>query len=285
LLISVVVHGHREGYRIWGCRNNLKTIGLALDSYHERYGQFPPPYIADADGWPMHSWRVLILPYLSDTAALNVYQQYRLNEPWNSPHNQKLATQIPREFRCPTTNAIESDSPLDTHYVAVTGPGTAWPERAGMRREDMVDGCGNTVLLVEIADSNIQWLEPRDVAIEEVFAKDNEVASVPKSHHHLERTYFFYRNDPLAGNVLMADGAGECLQKPLRRDQLASLLSIAGGEPIDRDAIFQWRRGTTFSRLDLRRCAGFALFLVFFILLVWQRPAKASEPSAKPIES
>jgi len=37
---------------------------LAVANYHDSHGQFPPPYIAEADGKPMHSWRVLILPYL-----------------------------------------------------------------------------------------------------------------------------------------------------------------------------------------------------------------------------
>jgi len=40
------------------------TDGLALFNYHDDYGSYPPAYIADESGRPMHSWRVLILPYL-----------------------------------------------------------------------------------------------------------------------------------------------------------------------------------------------------------------------------
>ena len=37
------------------CTNNLKQIGLALYNYQEAYNAFPPAYIADETGRPMHS--------------------------------------------------------------------------------------------------------------------------------------------------------------------------------------------------------------------------------------
>src|SRR5260370_743998 len=54
----------REPARRSQCKNNLKQIGLALHNYHDVYGSFPPAYFVDASGKPMHSWRVLILPFL-----------------------------------------------------------------------------------------------------------------------------------------------------------------------------------------------------------------------------
>ena len=45
------------------CANNLKQIALGLQAYHHRYGCLPPPYVPDKNGKPMHSWRVLVLPY------------------------------------------------------------------------------------------------------------------------------------------------------------------------------------------------------------------------------
>ncbi|MBT6498149.1 MAG: DUF1559 domain-containing protein, partial [Planctomycetaceae bacterium] len=48
------------------CKNNLKQIMLAMHNYHEDFGSFPPAVVTDDNGHPMHSWRVLILPYLDE---------------------------------------------------------------------------------------------------------------------------------------------------------------------------------------------------------------------------
>jgi hypothetical protein len=51
---------------------------LALRNYHDRYGRFPPAYVADEHGRPTHSWRVLLLPWLDHRA---IYDRYRFDEP------------------------------------------------------------------------------------------------------------------------------------------------------------------------------------------------------------
>lgn len=269
LLGSCAAHGHREGYRLGSCRNNLRTIGLALHNYHAQHGRFPPAYVADAAGRPMHSWRVLILPYLQESDAKNICEQYRFDEPWNSPHNQKLAAQVPFALRCVTTSVAEPGAPLATHYVAVTGPGTAWPGPTGACVKDMVDGTDKTIHLVEIAGSDIHWMEPRDVTLEEALVGDKGACAVPSSHHYVERTYFFMNTYPLTGHVLMADGSCLCLRKRPSREDLAASLSIAGGEPADRDIVLWSSRESPIHGLDASRCLGFAVYVAFLALLVW----------------
>ena len=78
----------RESPRRSQCRNNLKNIGLALHNYHEAHGCFPPAFVADANGKPMHSWRVLILPYLDQGPSRKMYS---FNEPRDGPNNKKLS--------------------------------------------------------------------------------------------------------------------------------------------------------------------------------------------------
>jgi hypothetical protein len=68
--------GHREASRRSQCMNNLKQILIALQNYHDVYGEFPPACIRDKDGKPMHSWRVLLLPFLEQEA---LYKQYRFD--------------------------------------------------------------------------------------------------------------------------------------------------------------------------------------------------------------
>lgn len=77
----------REAARRVSCLNNLRHIELALHNYHNAHGCFPPAYIVDESGRPMHSWRVL-LPYLEQEA---LYDQYDFSEPWDGPNNRKLA--------------------------------------------------------------------------------------------------------------------------------------------------------------------------------------------------
>jgi Protein of unknown function (DUF1559) len=64
---------------------------LAVANYHETYGCFPPAYLANRDGKPMHSWRVLILPFL---AQQELYRAYNFDEPWNGPNNRNLESRI-----------------------------------------------------------------------------------------------------------------------------------------------------------------------------------------------
>src|SRR5208282_3640777 len=41
---------------------NLKQIALAMHSYHDANGHFPPAVVTSPDGKPLYSWRVALLP-------------------------------------------------------------------------------------------------------------------------------------------------------------------------------------------------------------------------------
>ena len=79
------------------CRDNLKRIGLAMHMYHQTYGVFPPPCLTDENGMPIHSWRVLLLPFLDEQ---ELYDEYRFDEPWDGPSNSRLHSRMPEIFRC-----------------------------------------------------------------------------------------------------------------------------------------------------------------------------------------
>ena len=105
------------------CQNNLQQIGMALQAYHHEYGSFPPAFVADANGKPLYSWRVLILPFLDQGDLAN---QIRRDEAWDGPNNAK-STQIPLFiFDCPSDSQLAKSLPALTSYVAVVGPHTAW---------------------------------------------------------------------------------------------------------------------------------------------------------------
>ena len=44
------------------CENRLQHIARALQNYHQANGCYPPAYIADKNGKPLHSWRTSCCP-------------------------------------------------------------------------------------------------------------------------------------------------------------------------------------------------------------------------------
>src|SRR5262245_18035101 len=64
--------------------NNLKFMGLALHLFTRANGGKLPAAAIRKDGKPLLSWRVAILTYLEQ---FHLYEKFRLDEPWDSPHN------------------------------------------------------------------------------------------------------------------------------------------------------------------------------------------------------
>lgn len=79
------------------CQGNLKQIAVGLYNYADTYGRFPPAWTVDSQGKPLHSWRVLILPYLQYQF---LYNKIRLPEPWDSEYNRQFHDQMPPVFQC-----------------------------------------------------------------------------------------------------------------------------------------------------------------------------------------
>src|SRR5689334_19369724 len=126
--------------------NHLKQIGIALQAYHDAYGRLPPAVVRDQYGQPLYSWRVLILPYVE---AGDLYQRFRLDEPWDSPHNRPLLSQMPGYYAAPLPDGVEAE-PGTTFYQVFVGRGTAFDSDEGNRLpDDFPDGTANTLTVVE----------------------------------------------------------------------------------------------------------------------------------------
>src|SRR5262249_25281385 len=161
-LMLPAVRSVREPGRRAQCSNNLRQLAIAIHNYHDDHGHLPPPYVADASGKPMHSWRVLILPYLERN---DLYKAYDFNEPWNGPNNSQLAPQAPREFRCPSDPQLP---PGMTNYFCIVGPGRAKDGQQQLKFGDVTDGLADTLMLVESSSARVNWLEPKDLKVEDI---------------------------------------------------------------------------------------------------------------------
>jgi hypothetical protein len=214
-LLLPAVQAAREAARRSQCTNNLKQIVLALHNYHDDYQSFPPAYVADATGRPMHSWRVLILPYLEEGG---LYSQFDLSQPWDSPQNAALAARMPRVFACPSDPAAGSS----THYLAVVGPGTAFDPAALLTLDQLTagDGTANTLLVVESTNA-VNWLEPVDLDFNSMSFTINDPAGNAIGSHH-----------PAGAGAAFADGSVHFLSSQMPSDNVRGLITTTGGEPV-----------------------------------------------------
>lgn len=160
------------------CNRRLGAIGLALNCYHNVHGAFPPAYVAAEDGRPMHSWRVLILPYLD---RKDLYERYDFGEPWDGPNNRFLAAEMPEAYRCPFAPHQKT---AVTSYVAVVGEECAWHGGQSVSHDEFANGMSNAILLVEVAESGIHWMEPRDMTYSQAILGIDTGAKVGISSHH-----------------------------------------------------------------------------------------------------
>ena len=116
--------------------------------------------IFDKDGKPLLSWRVRMLPYLEGAA---LYEQFHLDEPWDSENNKKLVEKMPEVFNDPQ---IKTD-PGMTVFQAVVGPGMAFEADKELKYSDFTDGTSNTIGLVEVAANKaVPWTKPADWEID-----------------------------------------------------------------------------------------------------------------------
>lgn len=200
----------------------LNQLTLALHNYHDTFGSFPPAYIADEQGKPMHSWRVLLLPYIEEQA---LYASYDFNEPWNGPNNSKLAARIPRVYH----HYGDSHDTSNTSYVVIVGKGTAFPGAKTTKLTDFKDGAENTILLAEISRSDICWLEPRDLDADTMSLEVNDKSRPSISSSRRQGPY-----------VTFADSIrGYHPKRTITPDDLRALFTIAGGEETTKEMLLQ----------------------------------------------
>lgn len=188
---------------------------VALHSYHDTYGCFPPAYVTDDAGNRMHSWRTLILPFVDQ---VELSREYDFSEPWNGPKNSRLARRMPSIFRCESA----PDSDRCTNTVVIVGPETAFPGAKSTSLSEFEDGTDHTILLAEVANSGIEWLEPRDLEVDTMSFSVND-----RTRPSISTTR---RNGPY---VVFADCIStHALSESLPPEVVRSLTTIRGQEPL-----------------------------------------------------
>ncbi|WP_437229674.1 DUF1559 domain-containing protein [Planctomicrobium sp. SH661] len=198
----------REPARRSQCKNNLKQIALALYNYHDTWGTLPPAAIYDSNGQALHSWRVIILPFIEDGS---LYNQIDLTKPWDDPVNEKVRNLPFPVFQCPSANIPRTS----TTYRAIIGENYAFHPTQPRSLEDITDGLSNTVLIVETDEEHaVHWMQP-DFDGAELFAALNpESKTVHKE----------------GGHAVIGDGSVRFLSNKLTQPKREALMTISGGD-------------------------------------------------------
>ncbi len=166
LLLPVTRGGAREAARRSQCANNLKLIGRAIDAYSREHGSLPPPFSVDAEGHPLHSWRVLLLPHLDEGAAAGAID---LEKPWDDPANAAAAVATAEPYRCPSLRAPAGKT---TYHLVVSPEGLVRPDRSATR-EEATSADRNTILVIESPEGRaMPWMGGEDDGVEVLMGSD-----------------------------------------------------------------------------------------------------------------
>ena len=191
--------------------NNLKQIGLAMHNHADVFKTFPP-HARFKNGRPLLSWRVAILPFVGQQA---LYNEFHLDEPWDSEHNRKLIEKMPPVYANPKLDPklVRAGK---TNYLAPTGPNALFDGEKGPAFRNITDGTSNTVMVVEAnADRAVIWTAPDDLEID------------PDNPHDGLGQF-----QPGLIMALFADGSVHTLPANLDAETLANLFNPRDGKVI-----------------------------------------------------
>lgn len=241
VLITFLLQEFKQFSSRRSCKSNIVHVGIGLRLYHDAFGCFPPSSVQVAQNDLMETnWRPLVWRRFFGGDDL----RYREDEPWDSTHNRMLigegSTSLEDDpqlsdcryavahllslFCCPCSEDFKEN--FESSYVVVSGEGTAFPLSGQVSVTDISDGAENTIILVESATVKPKWSEPRDLFIENMSFRINDMENASISSHHRGGAW-----------VLFADGVPFFLSDNVEPDVVRALLTIAGGEDVSRDEL------------------------------------------------
>ena len=191
--------------------NNTRQLVLAMLNYETVYKKFPAYANFDKDGKPLLSWRVHILPYIAQS---ELYKKFKLDEPWDSPHNIKLVKQMPDCYADPSSESADLTKAGKTRYLVPRSEGTMFHQSEGVALGEILDGTSNTIAIVSVIPKKaVIWTQPIDWNVD----LDNPKADLFDAEHK-------------EAVIARADSSSEVLSSDVPAKQLKGLLTKDGGE-------------------------------------------------------
>ena len=135
----------------------LRVLAEVCAAYYQENGKFPSD-ILDAAGTPLLSWRVALLPTLGRS---EFYQQFKLNEPWNSESNLKLMEMMPVIFRSVTPDVAFPK----TVIRFFDSPGTPFANKE-LKVEDLQHPQTTLMFVVVSPKHAVEWTKPESLTFD-----------------------------------------------------------------------------------------------------------------------
>lgn len=144
-------------------RDNMRQISLGIEMFADVHkNKLPAPASYDEEHEPLLSWRVHLLPFLLQE---DLYNEFHLDEPWDSDHNRTLIERIPEQYQSLTAERGKTPFLLAVGENSIfAGPSSNAQDRVkGIGIYEKDDLADDAFYLVDAAPGNhVIWTKPED---------------------------------------------------------------------------------------------------------------------------
>lgn len=206
--------GAREAILRSQCQDNIRRLTIAIHDYESKHGQIPPPFSTDSNGNRLHSWRVLLLPFVGEQA---LYDQIDTSKPWDDPVNIPFHDHMPDVFCCAAVKYYSKwrSTGNTTSYIVVVSEQTAWQSNnpPTLTQISNADGTSRTIAIVESENHRIPWMSTDDPDLTGFI----DALDFSKPHNGLL-------------NLSLFDSSTEVLSNNLELEQISEMLIMDDGK-------------------------------------------------------
>ncbi len=143
-------------------QNQLKQLVLGIHNFVDAHRMLPTyDWLKKHEKPSGLSWRVHLLPYVGE---VELYNQFKLDEPWDSAHNIKLLEKMPSIYQPNIpTGSTETVKHYHTTFAAPLGEKTVFGQNKPIGFQHILDGTSNTIVIVELQPEHaIPWTSPEE---------------------------------------------------------------------------------------------------------------------------
>ncbi len=199
-------------------QNQIRQLAISFHNIADsNKGALPAMANKSAAGKPLLSWRVHALRFMDDNG---LYEQFHLDEPWDSPHNKQLISKMPAIYSATegwlTKSQIEElNKSGKTIFVMPVGNGM-FGRPDPVKFKEFKDGTSNTIIILTApVDKAVVWTKPDDLSIDDTDPKASVFSGTSRTV------------------VSMGDASTHVFESTIDSITLKAFLTLAGEEIIE----------------------------------------------------